>query len=83
MFNDFVVHLHPSARLSDGDDYYVGVYDTPVRALVWQDREPVSFEALEGGSDVAFTREVYRYKARMRGIAGYGKWQTACKIVNT
>lgn len=79
-FDDLQVKLHFEARLSSASTWYAGVYDTPIRALVWQDREPVSFEALEGGSDLAFERELYAYKARMRGRAGIGKWHTAVKV---
>jgi phage major head subunit gpT-like protein len=79
-FDDMKVHLHFEARLASATAWYAGVYDTPIKALVWQDREPVSFEALEGGSDIAFERELYAYKARMRGRAGIGKWHGAVKV---
>ncbi len=81
-FSDLNVFTHFSARLSDADDWYMGIRDTNPRALIWQDREPVTFEALEGGNDTEFYREIYAYKTRMRGIPGYGKWQTACKFAN-
>jgi phage major head subunit gpT-like protein len=81
-FSDINVFTHFSARLSAADDWYAGIRDTNPRALLWQDREPVTFEALEGGNDQEFYREIYAYKARMRGIPGYGKWQVAAKVAN-
>ena len=73
----------PRLVSSDANDWYMGIADPGmVRGLVFQDREPVTFEALESG-DTAFTREVYRYKVRMRCRAGYGKWARIVKIVNT
>jgi len=61
-------------------EYYVGA-NVPggTKALIYQDREPVSFEALETG-DTAFTKEVYRYKVRKRAAAGYGRWQRMVRV---
>jgi phage major head subunit gpT-like protein len=71
-----------SPRLTDANDWYMMISDPGMtRALIFQDREPVSFEALESG-DESFKREVYSYKVRMRCRVGFGKWQRAVKIVN-
>jgi len=79
--------LIPAPRLtSDATNaYYVGCNcpGAALKALIYQDREPVTFEALEAGSgsDTAFMREVYSYKVRKRSVAGYGRWQRMVKIV--
>jgi len=66
-----------------GSAWYLLAVDGPVKPLVWQDREPITFHALEqdSGSDYEFRREIYQYKARFRGNAGYGPWQKAVKVV--
>jgi len=83
-FGDHNINLIQTGRLTSDSavDYYIGISDALVRGLVWQDREPVTFEAQEQG-DTAFLKEVYAYKARFRGRAGYGRWQRLVKINNT
>jgi phage major head subunit gpT-like protein len=72
----------PRLASADANDWYLAVVDPGmVRGLVFQDREPVTFEALESG-DEAFKREVYSYKVRMRCRVGYGKWHRIVKVVN-
>lgn len=85
-FEQFTFDQIPNARLdaTSANDWYLGIQDVGIRGLVYQDREPVSFEAQDGNeSDAAFTREEYRYKTRMRGRAGYGRWQKIVKVDNT
>lgn len=74
--------LISTASGGDDGDFYVGIQDAPVRGLIYQDREPVSFEALEAGSgsDLAFTKEVYSYKVRKRSVALPGRWQRIVKV---
>jgi len=83
-FSSHNVKLIQSPRLTSDSavDYYVGIADALVRGLVWQDREPVTFEANESG-DTAFLKEIYSYKARFRGRAGYGRWQRLVKVNNS
>jgi len=69
----------PLLTATSAAEYYVGIKDLPVRGLILQEREPVTFEALEDG-DVAFSKEVYSYKVRMRGIAKPGRWQRVVKV---
>lgn len=64
-------------------DYYIGVADTEVRGLIWQDREGISLEQSGPGSDTWVQQEQVVYKSRMRGRAGYGRWQRMIKINNT
>lgn len=64
-------------------DYYIGIKDCEVRGLVYQDREGGSMEEEGPGSYAWVEKEQVVYKARMRGIAGYGRWQRCVKINNT
>lgn len=80
----FGFDLIPNSRLVDQNDWYMGVQDVEVRGLVWQQRQPLTFESQESeASDSAFVREVYRYKAREECAPGYAKWQRVVKTTNT
>jgi len=80
-FQDDSIELLVTPRLT-GTAWYLLAVDGPIRPLVWQDREPIEFLALEdnSGSDQVFRREQYLYKSRYRGAAGYGPWQKAVKV---
>lgn len=80
-FSGFQVELinEPLLTATSEAQYYVGIKDLPVRGVVLQEREPVTFEALEDGDD-AFKREVYNYKVRMRGAAKPGRWQRVVRV---
>jgi len=75
------IELIFSARLT-GNTWYLLNTDGPVRPLLFQDREPLEFTALEAAndSDSTFRREVYSYKVRQRCRAGYSFWQKAMKV---
>jgi len=81
-FAGFNWTLIQSARLEadSAAQYYVGVNPPGgMKALIYQDREPVTFEALEAG-DEAFKREIYSYKVRKRSMAGYGRFQRMVRV---
>ncbi len=81
-FAGFSWTLIQSARLEahSAAEYYVGVNPPGgTKALIYQDREPVTLESLEDG-DEAFKREVYSYKVRKRSAAGYGRWQRMVRV---
>ena len=68
----------------DANDFYVLDVSSPVRPLIFQDREPLTFVALDrDDTDVAFRREQYQYKARATYAVGYSLWQNAVKVTNT
>ena len=48
-----------------------------VRPFIFQDREPIEFNALEQDSDEGFRREKYFYGVRARYRVMYGQWQLA------
>lgn len=66
-----------SPYLTDTTDWFLVCSTWPIKPLIWQDRVPVEFAALEGNSDNGFMRDQYMYGTRMRGAAGYGLWQLA------
>ncbi len=76
--------LIPNDRLDaySDKDFYIGIADAAVRGLVFQTRLGMSVEANESGDD-AFNNEVFRYKARYRAVAGYGKWNRVVMIDNS
>ncbi len=75
------LRAHVSGRLSDTDDWYALATGGGLRPLIFQEREPLRFEALETG-ERAFRRSQFQYKAQAYHAAGYGSWQAACKFVN-
>ena len=70
-----------SPRLSDADDWYLLRTDS-VRGLIFQDRLPIEFTALEGQTDTGFNRDQWRYGIRARYNVGYAHAQCAVKTVN-
>tara|TARA_Y100000588_G_scaffold392853_2_gene506366 strand:- start:3313 stop:4203 length:891 start_codon:yes stop_codon:yes gene_type:complete len=74
--------LKVTSRLADADDWYVFVTNKPVKPLIFQDRDPIEFGALENSSQQGFMSEVYHYGVRFRCNVGSGVWQRAIKISN-
>lgn len=76
--------MEPLLSADSAVDYYVGIQDAPVRGILYQEREGLSFEAQESPeSDDAFKREVYNYKVRKRAVAKGGQWRRIVKVNNT
>ena len=83
---DFQISILPTARLSDTDDWFMlNVTDAGDRPLIFQEREPLEFLALDTptSGDDAFDREVYKWKTRYRAAAGYAHWAKAVKVTNS
>ena len=72
-----------SPRLSDTNDWYLLRTDSTSRGLVFQEREPIEFTALEAGSDRAFHADEWYYGVRARYAVGYAHWAAAIKTVNS
>ena len=62
-------------HLSDSSCWYLLKTDVPVRAFIFQDRDPIEFNALEGKSDEGFLREKFLYGCRARYAMSYAYWQ--------
>ena len=67
-------------RLTATDKWYLMKTDVPVRAFIFQDREPIEFTAMERESESGFMREVYLYGVRARYKMTYGYWQHALQV---
>lgn len=65
--------------LTDASAWYLLGTMGVVRPFVFQDREPVEFQALEEGSEESFQREKFLYGVRARYRIAYGYWQYAVK----
>ncbi len=62
-------------RLTDASKWYLCKNDESVRPFIFQDREPLEFNAIERGSEEEFLREKYLYGVRARYAMTYGYWQ--------
>jgi phage major head subunit gpT-like protein len=67
--------------LSSALTWYLLKTDGVVRPLIFQDREPVEFNALVENSEEAFKREKFLYGVRARYRMTYGYWQFAVRSV--
>ena len=47
------------------------------RSIIFQNRKPTSFDALEANSDTGFTRDEYVYGVKNRFNMGLGDWRLA------
>lgn len=56
----------------NANDWFVLDTKSAVKPLIYQDRIPVTFEAMEANSESGFMRDQYAYGVRMRGAVGYG-----------
>lgn len=67
--------------LVDQTSWYLLDLDAYVKPVLFQNRIPVTFKALDGSSDSdnVFMRDAYLYGVRARYNAGYGDWRTAIK----
>ena len=65
--------------LTDKSKWYLLKTDGVVRPLIFQDREPVEFNALAEDSDEGFRREKFLFGVRARYRLAYGYWQYAVR----
>ena len=59
--------------------WYLAKTDGVVRPFIFQDREPIEFNALAENSEEAFKREKFLYGVRARYRMTYGYWQYALR----
>ena len=65
--------------LTDQSKWYLLKTDGVVRPFIFQDREPVEFNALTEDSEESFKREKFLYGVRARYRLTYGYWQFAVR----
>lgn len=63
--------------ITDTDAWYLLCTNRVTRPLIFQDREPTTFTALEGNSETGFMRDQYYYGVKNRFNVGYGDWRMA------
>jgi phage major head subunit gpT-like protein len=70
--------------LTDTNDWFLINTKAYIKPIVFQNRIPVQFKALDGSSDSdnAFMRDAYLYGVRARYNVGYGDWRTAVGVSN-
>lgn len=66
--------------LTDQSVWYLLKTDGVIRPFIFQDREPVEFNALTEDSDEGFKREKFLFGVRARYRMAYGYWQFAMKV---
>lgn len=78
--------LHGLARvvalpwLTSRSRWYLLKTDGVIRPFIFQDREPVEFNALVEDSDEGFRREKFLFGVRARYRLAYGYWQYAARV---
>lgn len=65
--------------LTDKSKWYLLKTDGVIRPFIFQDREPVEFNALAEDSDEGFRREKFLFGVRARYRMAYGYWQFAVR----
>lgn len=66
--------------LTSATEFYVGKVNGHVGPFIFQDREPLEFDALEEGTDESFRREKFLYGVRARYRMTYGEWRYMVKV---
>ena len=67
--------------LTAANIWYLLKTDGVIRPFIFQDREPVEFNALAENSEESFKREKFLYGVRARYRMTYGYWQFAVRTV--
>lgn len=65
---------------ADSTDWYLLKTDGAMRPFVFQDREPLEFQALTENSEQNFHTEKFLYGVRARYALAYGYWQHAVRV---
>lgn len=74
-----IARVIPFPWLTDLSKWYLLKTDGVVRPIIFQDREPIEFNALTENSDEGFRREKFLYGVRARYRMAYGYWQFAVR----
>ncbi len=66
--------------LSGSVNTYVCKTDGVLRPFIFQDRMPIEFNALSGGSELEFQKGYHQYGVRARYRITYGEWRFCVKL---
>ncbi len=78
-----IVKIEVLPWLTDGTQFYLLKTDGVIRPFIFQDREPIEFNALTEDSDEGFRREKFLFGVRARYRMTYGYWQYAVRCTFT
>jgi phage major head subunit gpT-like protein len=70
-------------RLNTATTFFMLKTDDYIRPFIFQDREPIEFNALEEKSEESFKREKFLYGVRARYKLTYGEWRYAVRYIFT
>jgi phage major head subunit gpT-like protein len=79
----FSFQLAINPRLTWTDKLAVFRADGGVRALIRQEDEPVTIQAIAEGSELEFRENKHHYGVKCSRNVGYGYWQHACLVTMT
>lgn len=71
--------LIASPRMA-GNDWVLAKTGGIVRGMIFQDRDPITFSALESSSEQGFKTESYSYGVRYRAAVGYAHFGNMLKV---
>lgn len=74
-----IARVIPMPWLTDASKWYLAKTDGVVRPFIFQDREPIEFNAQTEDSDEGFRREKFLFGVRARYRMAYGYWQYAIR----
>lgn len=74
-----IARVIPFPWMTDLSKWYLLKTDGVVRPFIFQDREPIEFNALTENSDEGFRREKFLFGVRARYRMAYGYWQFAVR----
>ncbi len=74
-----IAHVISMPWLTDASKWYLAKTDGVVRPFIFQDREPIEFNAQTEDSDEGFRREKFLFGVRARYRMAYGYWQYAMR----
>ena len=79
----FSVRLDVNARLSWTTKFATFRTDGETKALIRQEEEGVTVQAVAEGSELEFNENKHRYGVKAIRNVGYGYWQRACLVTHT
>jgi len=64
-------------EIEDVDSWYLVCGNRVTKPVIFQNRKPTTFDALEAGTETGFTRDEYQYGVKNRFAMGLGDWRLA------
>lgn len=77
LFGDISISVVANPRLTWTTKLAIFRTDGYAKPMIVQEKEGLSMEALEAGTEHAFFNQAYVYGVKMKGNVGYGYWQHA------